>query len=667
MRPRAPLRANDATRSTCTPVQSSSQQGKSPVFKKLLAGVVTAVLSLGVVALVAGPASAHHNTIWPEVSCATNGTYDISWSVENSETGKTEVVSESSLPNVVPNNTSFGFHEKKYFPQNVDTPQSITLSLKGFWDGDTSTTSDDVYNTTSYTLTPDRFPSGCLKVSGDATPKPSECNGPNTYSDPTYTLKDVKGVKYTVNNTDTPAGTYPATNGTSVHIEASVTDPKYTLTGTKVWDFTFSAPTAPCVVIVKPVPPDFKKQTCTLPGQHKLAQYFIPNTTGVIYSVKLGTDDEFVQGTGWFDIPEKYTTVQIIARGDVDHFYKLDGDIKTWDFTIDKAGACLTEVTPKDPGVVSGQCDVANHPGVVPPQTYTLKFVEHVVYEVSTDGGQNFTPVTITADKKFDVQPGTHLVVRATVDDSTKYETKPFNFEFTFGTPGDCKGIVTPLAPEATDQFCDDSGIDGDAGDLAAVPVLVQGTITIFPADNVVYYLDGNQIDPGTYPVDPGPHSVTVTFDASKYKLADGIVLPFLVPVNPGECLPTEPLVTPAVVSSQVGCFSNGSYTLKNDLNDKNAVIWKVNGSTVKQGKYSVSGSGTLKITAAPNAPTFGFADGVQTSWTINFHKPTVCDIETLALTGQNPTGLLVAADLLVVAGLAMFAMRAVRRRPEQA
>ena len=57
----------------------------------------------------------------------------------------------------------------------------------------------------------------------------------------------------------------------------------------------------------------------------------------------------------------------------------------------------------------------------------------------------------------------------------------------------------------------------------------------------------------------------------------------------------------------------------------------------------------------------YGFQQGGQTSWTINFTKPAVCDPETLALTGQSPTGLLIAADLLVVAGLA-FAMRAVRR-----
>src|SRR5690606_19548448 len=104
------------------------------------------------------------------------------------------------------------------------------------------------------------------------------------------------------------------------------------------------------------------------------------------------------------------------------------------------------------------------------------------------------------------------------------------------------------------------------------------------------------------------------------------------------------------------------SYTLTNDLKDADAVIWTVNGSQVAAGKYSVGSTSTVTITATPNAPDYGFAAGAQTTWVVDFKKPTVCDTETLAFTGQSPTGLLVAADAFVVAGLAMFAMRAARR-----
>jgi hypothetical protein len=628
------------------------------MFKKLLAGVITAVLSLGVVALVAGPASAHHNTISAKVVCATDGTYKVIWSVTNSESNKSEKITASSNPSVVGIGTTFGFSETQTFPQFVSTPQDLKLDLTGFWDGDPLTTKDDVYSANSGSISKNSFPAGCLKVTPSATDKPSVCTGPNTFSDPTYTLADVTGVKYTVNGADKAAGTYPAVNGgPAINIVASVTDPKYEITGTSTWTFTFTAPAAPCTVEVEPVTPDFKQKVCTAPGQSSLAKYFIPATTGVIYSVKIdGVEKD--TATGWYDVPAGVTAVQIIARGDSAKFYVLKGGTKIYDYVVNDIGKCLVEVKPKTPTVSTQLCDVVNHPGVVPPTTYTLYYVEHVVYQVSTDG-VNYSPVVITGDTTFTVAAGTHIWVKADVDDPAKYQSKPFSFDHQFTDPGDCKGEVTPVTPTPQHQYCDD----------AADPrVVVDGSITITGAANITYYLDGVEVtglvvgQPTTIKVAPGPHSVTVTWDTSKYKLADGITLPFDFVIDPGECLPTFPLVTPAVTSSQIGCFNNGSYTLSNDLKDSKAVIWTVNGSQVSQGKYAVGATSTVKISVAPNTPDYGFTPGAKTSWTIDFKKPTVCDTETLALTGQSPTGLLIAADLLVVAGLAMFAMRAVRR-----
>jgi hypothetical protein len=622
------------------------------MLKKILAGLITAVLSLGVVALVAAPASAHHNTITAKVVCSTDG-YKVVWSVTNSESAKTEVITASNKPSVVPpNTTTLGFSETKTFVEYVDAPQNLELVLTGFWDGDPSTNRDDVYSQNSGWFGKDSFPTGCLKVTAEATQKSSVCTGPNQYSDPSYTLKPVTGVVYTVDGTVKPAATYPATNGTTVNIVASVSDPKYQLTGTTTWSFTFAAPSATCTVEVEPVTPDFKKQVCTAPGQHSLAQYFIPATTGVIYSVKInGVETD--TATGWYDVPDGVTTLEIIARGDTANYYTLKGGTKIYPFSVLQAGDCLTEVTPKDPTVSNGTCDVDNHPGVVPPSTYTLYYVEHVVYEVSTDN-VNWSPVSITGDTTFTVAAGTHIYVRATVDDPTKYQAKPFSFDHQFVDRGDCKAIVTPLEPQWTNQFCDDS-VDPR--------VLVPGSVTIVAAPNVdKYFLDGAEVLPGTYDVAPGDHQLTVTFDTTKYKLADGVTLPFTRTILAGECLPTHPLVTPAVVSSQIGCFNNGSYTLTNDLKDPDAVIWTVNGSQVAPGKYTVAATSTVTITAAPDAPDYGFEPGAQTTWTIDFKKPTVCDTETLAMTGSSPTGLLVAADAFVVAGLAMFAMRAARR-----
>lgn len=629
------------------------------MVKKLLAGLITAVLSLGVVALVAGPAAAHHNTIKPKVVCATDGTYVVTWSVTNSESKKTEVITQSNLPGVVAVGEFFNFNETRQFTQNVPTPQDITLELTGFWDGDTTTNKDDVYNKDKGFLSKGSFPTGCLKVTAEATPSPSVCTGPNTYSSPTYTLKPVTGVAYTVDGAPKAAGTWPATNGTTVVITAAASDPKYELQGTKSWTFEFKAPADPCTVKVVPVTPDFKKQVCTGPGQYSLAKYFIPNTTGVIYSVKInGT--ETTKTTGWYDVPDGVTSLEVIARGDTANYYVIEGGTKIFPFTVAPAGTCLEEVKPVTPTVVTATCDVINHPGVVPDQSFTLKYVPHVVYQVSTDGGATFTDKVITADTTITVAPGTHLVVKATVDDPTKYQTPAWSFEKKFGDPGDCKGELTPVKPTFSSEFCDDN---------ADPRVVVPGTVTITGAPGITYFLDGVEVTglqngvASTFPVANGAHSVTISYDTSKYKLAAGAPQPpYPFTVNAGECLPTHPLMTPLVTSNQIGCFSNGSYTLSNSLSDPLAVIWTVNGSQVAQGKYTVATSSTVTITATPNAPDYGFEPGVKTTWTVDFKKPTVCDIETLALTGQSPTGLLLAADALVVAGLALFAMRAARR-----
>ena len=249
------------------------------MLKKLLAGVITAVLSLGAVALIAGPASAHHNTIDVKVSCATDGSYKVTWGVKNSEGDKTEVITASNLPAAL--NASLGFGERKEFLQFVSTPQDLTLNITGTW-------SQRVQPAQLRVLSAGSFPTGCIKVTAGATPAYSLCDGPNHFTAPTYSLTPVTGVQYTVNGAPKGAGgPFPATNGTTLHIEASVTDPKYELAGTKVWDFTFTEPAGPCTVKVVPVKPILTQAICTGPGDHDLAFYTITAVTGVLYYVKI--------------------------------------------------------------------------------------------------------------------------------------------------------------------------------------------------------------------------------------------------------------------------------------------------------------------------------------------------------------------------------------------
>jgi hypothetical protein len=618
------------------------------MFKKLIAGLITAVLSLGAVALIAGPASAHHNTINPTVTCATSGAYTVTWAVTNSESAKTEVITQSNLPGVVAVGENFAFSETRNFTQSVDTPQDITLTLTGFWaDG-------NVYSQNSGSISKGSFPTGCLKVTAVATPYPSECNGPGTYTDPTYSLTAVTGVKYIVNGTEKAAGTYTATNGTTVNITADVTDAKYQLVGTTSWSFTFNAPANPCTKEVTPVTPTVTQSICTTPGQHTPAQYTIPNTTGVLYSVKInGVETDKTAGT--YDLVDSVADFEVIARPDSAHFYTLPGNVSSISFPL-KANdrqSCVVLVVPVNPNVTVAVCD-ALAPGVVPPTTYTLVPVDHVIYLVSIDGA---AAVPVPADgNAVPVPQGTHLVVTALSEDSTKWTTTAgWTFDKTFPAPGDCKLKLTPKSPDPVDQFCDDSD--------PLHPFLTDAGIIVDNTPNLRYFIDGALAPAGLNKVAPGHHSVTFEVtDTTKYFLDPLAPASFEFDIAPGKCIPTYPDVIPAAASSQIGCFTPGSYTLTNNLNDPSAVVWTVNGSQVSAGKYTVTTPGTVTIVAAPNAPLYGFQTGIQTTWTVNFAKPSVCDVETLAMTGQSPTGLLIAADFLVVAGLALFSVRALRR-----
>lgn len=635
------------------------------MLKKLLAGVITAVLSLGAVALIASPAEAWRNTVSGQVSCA-GDKYLVTWSVKNSEANYSETIIESNR-GAVPVPTTIGFGATATFTETVSSPQDLTLEVVGQWIWNDGQSQEKARNSGS--ISQSSFPLGCLKVTPSATPAPSVCDGPNQFTVPQYTLGAVTGVQYTVDGVPTAPGTYDATNGTSVHIEASVTDPKYEIVGTSVWDFTFTEPTPACTVKVVPVKPIVTQAVCTGPGDSDLAYYTITAVTGVLYYVKIDGGAEQPVAAGKHDIPDGTSTVQVIAKGDAANYYVIENGPIVYDVeTLNPVGLCLELVIPLEPDPVNDACD-ALAPGVIPATTYTLFYVEHLIYEVSVDNGAP-VDVILTQNTTFNVSPrDARIHVTARVDDPTKYEVAPWSWTMVFFDFGDCKTKLTPLEPLATDQFCEEDTLPLVQSKLAAgaatAKIQRQGTITI-PATpvGVQYYLDGAPVGAGVYTVTPGLHQVTAdVIDGSTTKLDPAVVLPFEFDIKPGLCQP-DALVIPAATSNQVGCFSAGSYTLANNT-DPNAIIWTVNGNQVAPGKYSVSNSGTVTIEAAANAPVYGLEPGAQTSWTVDFKKPTVCDLETLALTGQSPTGLLIVADIFVVTGLALFAVRAMRRRPE--
>jgi hypothetical protein len=212
--------------------------------------------------------------------------------------------------------------------------------------------------------------------------------------------------------------------------------------------------------------------------------------------------------------------------------------------------------------------------------------------------------------------------------------------------------------PTNTNQLCTDSQ-------------LVGGVITVIITPHVSYQITGpNGVVPfngttgKTGTLAPGDYTVKVAADTG-YQLTSVASFPLTITAYDGVCgqLVDHPIVTPAVTSTQLGCTTDGSYTLSNDLNAPTGVIWTVDGSPVAPGTYSVTSARTVKIHANPNGPNYGFSSGQQQDWTLTFVTAALCSTlptlalhdGTLAFTGSNPTGLLVLSVFLALFGLALM------------
>lgn len=110
-------------------------------LRRIAAAVTALVLGSGLALVaVAAPASAHHNTINGTVTCdPSTSTYDITWTVENSE-AKTETVTDSSNTDLVPVGTTFDKRETRTFVQHDVVEGSYTLTLSTEWSNEMTAT-----------------------------------------------------------------------------------------------------------------------------------------------------------------------------------------------------------------------------------------------------------------------------------------------------------------------------------------------------------------------------------------------------------------------------------------------------------------------------------------------------------------------------------------------
>jgi hypothetical protein len=746
------------------------------MLKKILAAVGALALTLGLVALVAGPASAHNHTVTAD--CIPGVAIDLN---------NYQVTKTNATPNTVTvvvdgttvvDNVAFGTTFQNTYPWTTTPAASHTYRVKVIAEDDLSGTNGWTFDTGVKTV------AGCATSTDAGTVKHTDpyCSAAGVVGDGGYTIPDVKAATYTVTiggvSTVKTAGTYSAAPGSVIHVVATPASTAYTLTGTTTWDFTIAAlDKSTCIV---PAVVTFTESVCTAstPGVPTAGTYTVPaSANGVTYVLKGTTTPLDAKTYQVTTFPSSVDIVAIIPAGET-----LPANTPTeWTHTFSSAGDCVFDSKVVTPAFSAETC-LTSAPGVPVPSSYTLTAATGLQYEVSLNGakasveipgkyflnpgdtvvvtaealsGYKLVPgadglttwtykyttitggclvtttaaaptfteqtctvgqpgqstsgsytITKTADQHVTftvslnggtakpVLPGTYSVspadvVVVAVLPETGYTISPAIdpalLTHTFAKTVDCTVHIDVVQPAPTSQSCVASGSGGSGslgqlGGASSSDVLTDAFINIPNTTGVQYFINGVAYNFSTYAptgnvvLQPGTYQVTAMaktgYTLSSTYPATGWT-EVLTSAEPCGQLITHPLVDPTATQVQLGCFTGGSYTLTNDLSDPAAITWTVNGSTVTTTSapqtFTVNKSGTVKIHAVANGPTYGLETSAQTDWTFVFAQPSTCDLKTLALTGSSPTGWLTLGYLMLVSGLALLAARFVRRRAEQA
>lgn len=510
--------------------------------------------------------------------------------------------------------------------------------------------------------------SSCVSAP-DVTFADAYCNVETTgTTDGSYTITGALHVSFTVSVNGGPAspigaGQHAAQVGDTIVVTA-VPDSGYTLVGTaSPWSHTFSNPgdcldgaTAPDVV--------FQDAFCNADTTGTTdGSYTIASADNITYTVSInGAPPTTI-------LPGKYSAQPgdvVVITAVPDTGYKLVNTASPWTHTFTDPGDCLDLATAGDPTFVDSICNVDTTGSTQ--GEYVIFAAANITYTISINGAAA-TPID---PGTYDAQPGDVVVITAIPDAGYKLDKTGSPWSHTFADPGDCLDTVTPVAPGFTDQTCIvDQNLQGH---------FVSGTIILPDTVGVRYLIDGSVPNPadGTavvggvaYAASNGVHTVTAQA-LTGYVLDASYTQPFSVTIAAAEAcgnLVDHPVFTPLVTFTQLGCSSAGSYTLSNDLGDANAAFWTVDGSPVAQGTYQVTSATTVHVHVAANGPDYGFNDPKQqTDWTLTFSVPTTCDLKTLALTGTTPVGGMLLAYFMLLAGLSIVTVRAVRRhgRPQE-
>jgi hypothetical protein len=412
------------------------------MLKKFLAGLTTIALSLGMVALTAGPASAHHNTINAVVSCNTGdeGTWKVTWSVTNSESDKNEEIIQSSDETLIPVGTEIKKGKTATFVEYFDAPTSKTLTLTGEW-------SNGVTQQNSGSVSSGQFSSDCLP--DDTDDKIEICHATASDSNP-YTSPEVSKdsiITHDPNGHGThPDDIIPPFNYVKQGVSGSYPGQNWDAYGQAVYAAGCDKPTA------TPTAPTFTEAECLAAGQPGQASYVIPVTTGVKYTVQINGAGGFVDAIAGTYYVAGGTTVEVKAVALTG--YKL-GTPNSWSKTF-AVKDCIVITTPAAATFSTLECV----DGVATQPSYTIPSTTGVTYTVQLNGAGGFVVKTAGT---YPVAQGTQVEVVAVAQAGYSL-TGQQQWSKTFGTV-DCR--VTPTAPDFTAAVCTPDDRPGSYSDAS--------------------------------------------------------------------------------------------------------------------------------------------------------------------------------------------------------
>jgi hypothetical protein len=332
----------------------------------------------------------------------------------------------------------------------------------------------------------------------------------------TYTIPATTGVDYYVEAVLTAAGTYSATDGSTVHVTAQP-QPGFILTGTTSWYHTFS-PTPTCKTEVMPAPPTFNDDVC-VDYSPSGASYTIPGTTGVDYFV-----DGVETAAGTYDATDG-STVTVTAQPQPG--YTLDGTT-TWTHAYPATPKCTTDATPADPTFVDAVCSGS---ATLTTPSYTVPAVVGTQYLV--DG-------IVTAAGDYVATPGTTITVTVQpLPGYTLTDSPTWTHTYPVAAPEGCVDSVIAAAASFTDPVCSASG------------TVVDGSYTVPQSAGVVYTVQGATVAAGTYPADPGT-TITIVAGAEGGHALSGVTQWTHTFTAPNACLATGPRTTPPPANAPV-------------------------------------------------------------------------------------------------------------------